>query len=533
MTSAASAVAAVGTAVWQGLTPGERAQAFRGAGSTLGNAAQFGRNLARAGGSISTPERVRHASRGPAPRSNATSSGRTTAGRPHGWQGTRRPGYSGNTMTRFDKTKGRRGLKGKIRRVVSKKKASKQRKQYTRTIVQKYYLCNTDNFDTTLGRNAIRMRDYLTSEEAKSPKNASLVVMAIQNTETHWDPDYYKVGNQIIPNDPQFTNFAKAFLWTQTVSAGADGFIPLKGQNTIMSMNQIPETGQPLNLAGDPGRAYQIPNTILSGIDVNMSVGSDRPYAQTFSIKLIRSNDPVPVHAGSFANTHPQEIARIQEMCNRGGATNGKMYSTIWSHTGTIRANKCGTTARRTYISKKIKLDLVRSQWRRHSSAADAESIGTQMLPNFEFAGDGFFNQVYLVLSVYAKDDHYNTDVTYETASRLNHNPDPAFGTPGTGNPAVRTVTTESMRVRREMGYSRLHQPNVDGREPIDDATYLPGIGYPRFTFGGTVTVFHKCKEAHRGKVAPAVQLALHRLRVDAGLEPERAPTADVDILVE
>lgn len=411
----------------------------------------------------------------------------------------RRGKFTGNTMTKYDRMRGKKGKRGSIRRKVSKKLKRSNRKKYTRTIVQTYYMCPTDRLDQTDQLFDILMRAKRVSTEAVDAKHSSIVVFSINNTEAHWDPLKYRIGNQLlnsqVPGGPKFE-------FHNDINNGTT----LVANDSIYTLNNYPETATPANIlqsvqvetfppvvpeevadvaVSKYPTTYTIPNSILSGIKITLQIDADRPYPQVFAIKVLRASTPIPVKTGKFASTAAEAVAVTQEICNRAMNTNGKVFTTLWNYRSTLPAVRCGQRPKFLNINKSIKIDLPRSSWRKHSSAADQDTIGTQALPSFEYADDGFYHQVYIVMQTYPKDDHYMADVHFATATNVIVQP--------SGDSQYVNNTFEQMPVRKALKFNPIQNPLY----PVNN--YDEGNGYARFRYGGKITVFHKVKETTRG----------------------------------
>lgn len=524
MAGVVQAVAAAVAPYLEGATVAETAALRRNvAGVAAGGAALLSRRGTARPRSWPTPPRKKKLSRyGAASRLQkafrATRKRKRSGSGSGGGLGIRHGRAGIDSMTKHARTRGKHGKKGRLSLKRPKKALKTYNKKYKNVIAQKFWFCDPDRLDTT--HKDILMRDRLQSREAHDIKHASLVLLNLHNTEALWSPiehvDYNGsvqpanvVGNQLLPSN------AESFLWNQT--AAGEG---LEALPQIYTLNAIPETATPKNMNLGPQPAvYEAPNSILSGVKLNMTVGSDRPYAQVFSIKLVRSVRGA-CNPGHFAPADPVVIAPpndnrtkwVQELCNRGGATNGEFFSTIWTHTITLPALKAGQTPRRTTINKNIRLNLSRTRWRKNSAATNFELLGSQALPTFDYSKDGYFNQCYFVLSCYAKDDKFLADVNFATA----------------WNAGGVVVTTETQAVQRPFPMSNISNPPGI---PFQ-GTYQTGKGFPRFTYDGSCTVFHKVREMHRGLESFSTTLAVDNLRKEMLLLMNKdEPTSnDIDV---
>ncbi|HIA02586.1 MAG TPA: hypothetical protein EYN66_11860 [Myxococcales bacterium] len=455
-------------------------------------------------------------------------------------------------MTRYARTKGKKGTKtGRTTTMGFKKKIKRKKITLPKTVVQTYYSCSNLclNLHPLQKIGVLTRRDKTYSYASLGTRNASLVVFDVNATEQHWDPAKYQAGTQYIgdhaalPNPPSgqmpdppvwYVNSADGTALAPRPD-GLDAAAPVG--RSIMTTNGTPESNQVRSTPNNQGVIQSVPwncpNSILKSISINMTLSACTPFDQILSVKLVRNSTPTPELAGdmlSSVNMRPL----MQEMCNRQRDTNGQYLQTIWSTTFKIKGLKTGAQPIERKIKKTLNLGYSRSAFRKINSAQHQLLIGSQALPTYVEEDTGFFNGCYIVISAMMQDEEYVAHVTRPQAGGIittgTSVPDAANpGTMITNEKTVDTRTIESIPLRAGAGvFMAPLNPDppfipVPGVPPtVDQNRYKnPPIG-AQFRYGGNITVTHKVTAMTRGLDSASIaalsnlQQQIHKL----GLKP-------------
>jgi len=386
-------------------------------------------------------------------------------------------GYTayGMNYSKNIKTKGKKGWKGKLTIPHSKKKKRQYNKKMKHTIMQRYFLTPAANLDSN---NILTFpQDMFTSNPSLDAKHMSAVVLKLSVCENHLDPHKYKIGKQLVPYSTSEFVGANTIVWENNSTNTA-----LQSVQVPYQVNKFPVSGFASRwMEAPPGeaRAFEMPSSVITGVNLNLVFKSGgQPFDQMLSVKIVRCNLPVAFKSGEWASADgvvPAEVIQ-RELCNRANFTSRLAFDTVWTKSLKLRGVKGGNQAIPTIRLKKfIKCQYLRSTIRRVSTAGDQATLGGQALPTTYESQDGYFNNLYVVITSKCLDDQYVATVTrdIETAS-----------IPGLADQNTREV----------MGALRAIPPTqLDGE----------GLAVNKqscfFRYGGTFSVYRKVKEADTG----------------------------------
>ncbi len=264
-------------------------------------------------------------------------------------------GTFGSNMTKFKRPM-RGNAKSKYGKVtVSKykgKRATASYRQYPEKVYQKFYL-STPNMDGE-GK-IIKWLDRRYTNSSVSAKHLTGLLFNVGCVELNWDPILNRIGNSWIPageaRNPLF----------QINEQNTD----VESLETMITQNNLPETSTPYNV-GTPNPLYQytLPNSVLTGIQLDLTLSSASAQTQYLTVKILRGNGAQPVIPGDFnaTGTAAGNLYAVKELMNRHNATSGKEYQTIYQTTVKLPGLAPSTTKMREYRVKKfINMDYARS----------------------------------------------------------------------------------------------------------------------------------------------------------------------------
>lgn len=399
-------------------------------------------------------------------------------------------GTFGSNMTRI-KRPIRGNVKSKYGKLIVNRKPSKiaraNYRKYPEYIKQTFYLC-TPNMDAS-GK-VILWQDKRYTNSSAAAKYLTGLLFNVGCVELNWDPSTNRIGNALLPAN----SIENPLFQLNNTNTG------LESVESMITQYQLPETSTPFNTGTlNPLLQYTIPNTLLTGINLNLTLGTASAQTQYLTVKVLRYSAAKPVIPGWFteAATTPDNLNAIKELMNRHNATNGKKYQTIFQTTIKMNGLAPSTTKYVTHrVKKYIKLDYSRSTSRRVGSATDEGFIGTSALPQFEVDPTGaMFNNVFVIITSSLTDDQYVSKTTTQSSN--------------TGVPPVVTQWIESTTIR-----------DMERAE----------TGFAQFRYGGTIQIIHKAQEASRGLSSASVAtttnniVALEQrlLKLECSVDPEK-----------
>ncbi len=374
--------------------------------------------------------------------------------------------YGFNT-SKNARTAGKKGLTGKLVIPRNIRKTSMYNKAYPRQLFQKYFLTPSENLDSN---GILRYpQDMLVSTPSLDSKHMSCVVMNLGCAENHLDSTKYKCTEKnLVPTGSTYIG-ANTILWENNTDNTA-----LESKVIPYQINKFPTTAFPANIVGTPTftTEYKTPNTVINGINLNFVFKSaGTPFDQILSIKLVRCTLPEAIGAGAWHTinqTVPTEVVQ-RELCNRGQFTNRVAFQTLWTQSVKLPAVRSGSKKIPTIRVKKfVKCQYLRSQMRRVGTASNEATLGAQTLPRWTYE-DGFFNNLYVVITSKSVDDQYVTQVEQTI----------------TGSSPASVEVKSALR-------------SVPGVPLVADG-YASDINGCCFRYGGTLTIHRRAKAVDLG----------------------------------
>lgn len=372
-------------------------------------------------------------------------------------------------------------IRGTLSNIKPREYTPKDNVRFPQKLTQTYYLTSTDSYhDLDPGVDGtITNPTMLYSKPSTEFATSTIVVLNVANTEAHWIPRQtvpqrvYRTGTQVTGEVdgavglPADTN--DSFLWYQNSTNTT-----LISDKCPMKQNGLAENAVGAYAGG--GTEYTIPNSILTGVSLNLKVGNPLIQDILLSVKIIRRNDSSTTAPGTFGPDATSAQANINSMTNARSWTDPNFFSTIYTKTIRLNGLKTGNKMKYVNINKTCSLNYRRSQYRKQYNADNMASIGTQAKPSYTLAEDNsMYNSVYVVISATLTSETYIADVQAEVAGS------------GTGLPAERV-------------------PQIAEYPPIsvNDPRYEKIPEGCMFKFGGTCSVFHRA-EAIRRAIGGAV----------------------------
>lgn len=224
-------------------------------------------------------------------------------------------------------------------------------------------------------------------------------------------------------------------------------------------------------LASAASIAYNVPNHVVSGIDIDLSFNSASVSDQWFTIKLCRDNN-------QKALQQKLKFDRKQELLNKQDVTDSKYFETVWQHSFFMpRMTSFQSRPNKIYkVSKKIRCNYARSVVRKESAASESDSYGGMLSPAFsEDSALNFYNGLFLVMTSKVVDEAYAARMFNLQSSST------------TSNIATTTLTHQ----REAVKLSQLVA------QPAKNAT-----GFAQFGVSGSVTQRFRVKDYYRRKDA-------------------------------
>lgn len=374
------------------------------------------------------------------------------------------------------KTKGKKGWKGKLIVPYNKKKTRQYKKKLPHQIMQRYFLTPPGNLDA----NGVLSfpQDMFTSNPSLDAKHMSSVVLKLSVCENHLNPHNYNIGKQLVPYSMGEYVGANTIVWENNSTNTALQTVQIPYQ-----VNKFPVSGYASRWMKPTGTdadvAFEMPSSVITGVNLNLVFKSGgQPFDQTLCVKVVRCNLPVAFRSGEWASADgvvPAEVIQ-RELCNRGNFTSRLAFDTIWTKSIKLRGVKGGNQKIPTVRLKKfLKMQYLRSTIRRVSTAGDQATIGSQALPNTYESQDGYFNNLYVVVSSKCVDDQYVATVTRDLASA---------GLPGLDDQNTR----EELGTLASIPPAQLNAAGV----AVNKLTCF-------FRYGGQFSVYRRVKEADTG----------------------------------
>ena len=383
-------------------------------------------------------------------------------------------GYTsyGMNYTKNIRTKGKKGWKGKLTIPHNKKKTRQYNKKLPHSIMQRYFLTPTSNLDSN---NVLSFpQDMFTSNPSVDAKHMSSVVLKLSSCENHLDPHNYHIGKQLAPYSMNEYVGANTIVWENNATNTA-----LQSVQIPYQVNKFPVSAYASRWMEAPSGAkdFEMPTSVITGVNLNLVFkAGGQPFDQTLCVKVVRCNLPVAFRSGEWASADgvvPAEVIQ-RELTNRGNFTSRLAFDTIWTKSILLRGIKGGNQKIPTIRLKKfIKTQYLRSTIRRVSTAGDQATLGSQALPNTYESQDGYFNNLFVVISSKCVDDQYVATITRDI-------PDAGLG--------------DNQYTREELGSLRAIPPQQTNGE---------GLAVNKlscfFRYGGQFSVYRRVKEADSG----------------------------------
>lgn len=185
--------------------------------------------------------------------------------------------------------------------------------------------------NSTNSQGTVKNATGLYSVDSGHVDSASVVVLAINNTESHWDPltanvgqvGPYRTGIQICgpttgalatnslpltPND--------SVIWVQNPTN-----TDLVSQSCPFFQNAVSETAVDFTLA-PATPIYTLANSVLKSTAVDLAVWNPYLRGQTFSIKLVRANTNIAVRSANWGEATQYAAKNIRIITNSQSFTN-------------------------------------------------------------------------------------------------------------------------------------------------------------------------------------------------------------------
>lgn len=236
----------------------------------------------------------------------------------------------------------------------------------------------------------------LYSTDSGHVDSASVVVLALNNTEAHWDPlttntgqvGPYRTGIQICgttvpalatnslpatPND--------AFVWQQNATN-----TDLVSHGIPMFQNGVSETA--VDFTTTPAsQPYTLANSVLKSTRVDLQVWNHCLRGQTFSIKLVRANTNIAVRSANWGEATQYAAKNIRVLTNSMSFTNEQEFSTLWTHTIQMPGLRAGTPLKKYKITKSFSLDYLRSAYRKvfPAESSSLTKLAMQAEPSYAY----------------------------------------------------------------------------------------------------------------------------------------------------
>lgn len=298
-------------------------------------------------------------------------------------------------------------------------KVGKLKKQYPHVLGQTFYITNKESYtDLNPGIDGtITNPDAIYSTPSILWTNASVMLFNIHNTETYWRPGIdalsgYRTGTQLT-NEPADTQMGtdSTFSNDSFIFMNDPTSVRLNSIQSPFKQNALAESAVMATTSNVP--SYTIPNSVLSGINIDLKVSNPTIQDQYISLKVIRlNNGDETLTPGYVGPDNAARTAIVNTMCNSGRFTNPQQFSTVWSTRFRIRAIRPGTKLKYYDIKKKLTMNYLRSQYRKQYNANNMTSIGLDARPSYVLSDDNsFFNSCFVVLSSQCIDNEYIADV--------------------------------------------------------------------------------------------------------------------------
>lgn len=372
------------------------------------------------------------------------------------------------------RTKGKKGWKGKLTVPHNKKKTKQYRKKLPHNIMQRYFLTPSGNLDS----NGVLSfpQDMFTSNPSVDAKHMSTVVLSLGACENHLNPHNYNIGKQTVPYSMGEYVGANTIVWENNSTNTALETVQIPYQ-----VNKFPVSGFASRWMKPTGTSaevdFEMPTSVITGVNLNLVFkAGGQPFDQILSVKLVRCNLPVAFRSGEWASADGVVSTEViqRELCNRANFTSRLAFDTIWTKSIKLRGVKGGNQKIPTVRLKKfIKMQYLRSTIRRVSTAGDQATLGSQALPNTYESQDGYFNNMFVVISSKCVDDQYVATITRDLA-------DAGLG--------------DNQNTREELGTLAAIPP-----QQINAAGAAVNKLSCFFRYGGQFSVYRKVKEADTG----------------------------------
>lgn len=386
-------------------------------------------------------------------------------------------GYTsyGANYSKNVKTKGKKGWKGKLTVPHNKKKTKQYNKKLPHSIMQRYFLTPYGNLDS----NGILSypQDMLKSNPSLDAKHMSVVVLNLSASENHLNPHRYNIGKQNVPYSTADVdeNNRNAIIWeNKTDNSELDPYtIPYQVNKfpvSAFSSRWMTPTG------GSGTVEYEVPTSVITGVNLNLVFkAGGQPFDQVLSVKIVRCTVPEPFKPGEWGSVNGVASKEViqRELCNRANFTSRLAFETIWTKSIKLRGIKGGAQKIPTVRLKKfIKMQYLRSNIRRVSTAGDQATLGSMALPTTYESQEGYFNNLYVVISSKTVDDQYVATVSRDL----------------TGQPSGEQYAREELGALRSIPAPAISATGYDN-ETVSCF----------FRFGGTFSIYRKVKECDSG----------------------------------
>jgi len=186
--------------------------------------------------------------------------------------------------------------------------------------------------------------------------------------------------------------------------------------HTHLSGQALGDTGGAADTQTNAGLKWEVPNHVVSGIDIDLNFNSASVVDQYLTVKLCRL---VEQSAQPFAMT----VSQRQELLNKQTVTDSDMYETVYQHSFFMpRMTSFQSLKNRTFrVEKFIKTNYARSRTRMVSTASlDTTAYGAMHSPQWTQGTKGeMYNNLSLVISSRVVDEHYVAKDEFESGNKM------------------------------------------------------------------------------------------------------------------
>lgn len=324
--------------------------------------------------------------------------------------------------------------------------------KYPQILTQRFPLCQPYDFTnigtTNLPQGTITTQSDRYSTPSTGHRTASIVVLAVQNTEALWNtvpnasldavarPPVARTGTQPLGWDGVVPPQPGAIYPLARHGVGNSGGTGDSTRNNFIWHNNAASAGPPAvagntDLVGYPSPYFQnglaenaldqvlptattpwvCPSSVLKSVHIDVQVWNPLQRAQTWNIKFVRDKTPVAYRPGSFGEDAPTSMNNIQDIVNSQRFTRPDKYDTIWTSTFSLPGLRAGQQMKKYNVKKSLSFEYIRTQFRRIFAGESMSEIGTQATASVAYS-PGMNNACYIVMSSTLDSATYVADVS-------------------------------------------------------------------------------------------------------------------------